>query len=1308
MLKKIIIPLLSAFLFGVNATAQYATKHYIAPSPWQYWSNANEIVISTIASGTVTVDLKRSNGTAITTLTLTSATPVSYRFAGDPTTLVRNPINSIASNRGLIVEATSPVSVNLRNIASDTPGTSNANIKGNASLVSFGNEGVGLAFRLGYYRSSYTGLANDAPVYSVMAIENGTAIYLNGTMTALLNAGQSRLFVAPMGSLLTSDKPIVANVGSYGDTPQACNGNGEDATVDQIAPVNMLGKRYMLVRGNGTPGTNANDPEQSTIIASEANTTVQMVHFDASGTQIGTSTQVLTNAGSYVTIHHGDAQNMYSSTFVNADKPVVVYSATAVDCETDISTVLPIGGCAGSKDIITRKFISYNNTDLPYFGYTIVESATEPVFLNGLNLETLTGTPRVPIGNTGFYMLRFTDVNIGKPTVINITSSMRLTTSIIQQGEGFSMSGFFSAFSDTPEPPAKINSTNTCSVTLSTTPGLAPYQWYLEGIAIPEATAENYDAVKTGNYTVVATRDCGLTAPSAPVFITLTPCSDLKVEKEVSAILGNQATFKITASNISTNDDTNVRVTDLLPSGYQFVSAAPGIGAYNNTTGIWTIGNLTAGSSQTLTIVATILNTGNFINVATISGTNTDTDLSNNTAQAIAQISALTLTKTAQKDVYYNVGETILYDLVLTNSGQTSITNIVISDANADAGSITPNLISALNSGESVTISASHTITSADGVAGFVSNQATVTGENAGNTITVLSDNPKTTAINDATVTTVTLSADLLVSKTNNQTIYVPGTTTVYDITITNNGPSNALNVTVNDPIPAGITTMNWTGNGKSGSGNLTDIIGNIPVGTTISYKVTVVIPDTFSGNLTNTVAVSGTIPDPNPTCTSCTDIDTECTPPAVQTPTPITECDDAVADGLKIVNLTAKNSEITNQDTQLQVTYYLNSTDYANEIPIANPQNFQTTIPYSQTVIAEISNAIGCKIFIDLQIQITKKPEPVSLLQKTICQEDFYDLTVYEQEFLNGQTGNSIYGYFRSRTNADNNSNVISNPNNYTINSKSESIFIRVENATGCFAVAELRLNIIPVNGIMLLERYTICYDSNGNLIAPAVIDTELSTADYTFKWYKDGQLQTSQSSSFTATQPGNYTVEVTNSFNCPAKNASTNVVISNGPESLKASVTSEYFSDNAIIVATATGSGKFVYWLDDGPEQEFNTFYNVNAGTHLVHVKDAGGCAGILTVEVNVIDYPKFFTPNGDGYNDTWNITSLREQQKSIIYIFDRYGKLLTSIKPSDSGWDGRYNGNTMPASDYWFKVNYFENQTEKEFRAHFSLKR
>jgi gliding motility-associated-like protein len=91
-----------------------------------------------------------------------------------------------------------------------------------------------------------------------------------------------------------------------------------------------------------------------------------------------------------------------------------------------------------------------------------------------------------------------------------------------------------------------------------------------------------------------------------------------------------------------------------------------------------------------------------------------------------------------------------------------------------------------------------------------------------------------------------------------------------------------------------------------------------------------------------------------------------------------------------------------------------------------------------------------------------------------------------------------------------------------------------------------------------------------------------------------------------------------------------------------------------------------------------------------------------------VSIIDYPHYFTPNGDGIHDTWNIVGLSSQINAKIYIFDRQGKLIKQISPASPGWDGTYNGYLMPGTDYWFKVEYLEGNIVKEFKAHFSLKR
>ncbi|TDE42246.1 T9SS type B sorting domain-containing protein [Flavobacterium rhamnosiphilum] len=151
------------------------------------------------------------------------------------------------------------------------------------------------------------------------------------------------------------------------------------------------------------------------------------------------------------------------------------------------------------------------------------------------------------------------------------------------------------------------------------------------------------------------------------------------------------------------------------------------------------------------------------------------------------------------------------------------------------------------------------------------------------------------------------------------------------------------------------------------------------------------------------------------------------------------------------------------------------------------------------------------------------------------------------------------------------------------------------------------------------------------------------------------------------------------------------------------------EAFAKNQIVTINATAAGDYLYQLDDGPFQESPIFENVSLGPHSITVQDKNGCSLPITRNnVLVVNYPKFFTPNNDGYNDTWNIFALQDQSSSKILIFDRYGKLLKEIFPNGSGWDGTYIGQPMPANDYWFSIEYTEQDIPKKFKSHFSLKR
>jgi len=159
-----------------------------------------------------------------------------------------------------------------------------------------------------------------------------------------------------------------------------------------------------------------------------------------------------------------------------------------------------------------------------------------------------------------------------------------------------------------------------------------------------------------------------------------------------------------------------------------------------------------------------------------------------------------------------------------------------------------------------------------------------------------------------------------------------------------------------------------------------------------------------------------------------------------------------------------------------------------------------------------------------------------------------------------------------------------------------------------------------------------------------------------------------------------------------------------------ISATNTSEDFDPNQIISTTVIGgSGTYEYQLDGGDWQSNSIFQNVEGcNEHIIAVRDAFGCSNIAEVSFMILEFPKFFTPNGDTFNDTWNIKCLRDNPLAKISIFDRYGKLLYQYKPSNSAWDGTLNGEILPETDYWFTVEYV-NQDEVVLtkRSHFSLR-
>jgi gliding motility-associated-like protein len=442
--------------------------------------------------------------------------------------------------------------------------------------------------------------------------------------------------------------------------------------------------------------------------------------------------------------------------------------------------------------------------------------------------------------------------------------------------------------------------------------------------------------------------------------------------------------------------------------------------------------------------------------------------------------------------------------------------------------------------------------------------------------------------------------------------------------------------------------------------------------------------------------------------------------------------------DGIDSFDLTTKDDDVLNgqNPTQFIVSYHLSLADAASQTDaLVSPY---TNITNPQQIFVAITNTLtGC--FISTQrfnIRVDEgaeaNPDMVAILYEQ-CDDATetdgdpsndsvqFDLATRDLDVLGGQDPtNYIVSYYATEDNA--NLNVSPLPTLYENLTNPQVIYARVDNETPdpitgndssiCFAVSELTLQVNPLPEFDLEDRYVLCINTNGTeVLSTPLLDTELSATDYSFEWRYNGTLLVSETGpSIGATQVGTYSVIVTDistSSQTRCTNTDTAEVVGSEPPMLTAEVITQLFGDSNVIEAVATGIGDYEYSLDGDPWQDSGVFTDVSPGLRLITARDKNGC-GIVTIELAVIDYPLYFTPNGDGTNDTWNIEGIGSD--AIIYIFDRYGKLLKQLSPTGQGWNGTFNGSVMPTSDYWFTVVYTEPQTgnSKEFKAHFTLKR
>ncbi|SCX96959.1 gliding motility-associated C-terminal domain-containing protein [Nonlabens sp. Hel1_33_55] len=417
-------------------------------------------------------------------------------------------------------------------------------------------------------------------------------------------------------------------------------------------------------------------------------------------------------------------------------------------------------------------------------------------------------------------------------------------------------------------------------------------------------------------------------------------------------------------------------------------------------------------------------------------------------------------------------------------------------------------------------------------------------------------------------------------------------------------------------------------------------------------------------------------------------------------------QCDeDGVPDQRTNFNLSSFDESVSNNASDVAVTYYLDQNDADNDNNPLDRNDYRNLTPV-QNIVARVTNqTTGCFNTANVTLRVSASDAQDALLEQ--CDDDgiedglhTFTLTNADNAVLTNAPSDVTVNYYLTATDALAERNALSTQfTNTTPNS--QVIYARAESPDGnCFGISEVELRVNELPQIVPTDYQEYC----GNDPQPLTIDAGPlpgATADYTYQW-STGET----TFAIDVRDGGDYTVVVSNSNNCTNERVVT-VVISEPATIDRVDVVNANGGTFGSATIVVSGLGDYEFRIDpNAAYQENPVFEQLDPGFYTVFVNDKNGC-GETSATFSIVGYPRFFTPNGDGFNDFWQLDGVNAmfEPDTTIYIFDRYGKLLKQLLPTSPGWDGTFNGEPLPSTDYWFKATLIDGT---EFSANFSLKR
>jgi gliding motility-associated-like protein len=302
------------------------------------------------------------------------------------------------------------------------------------------------------------------------------------------------------------------------------------------------------------------------------------------------------------------------------------------------------------------------------------------------------------------------------------------------------------------------------------------------------------------------------------------------------------------------------------------------------------------------------------------------------------------------------------------------------------------------------------------------------------------------------------------------------------------------------------------------------------------------------------------------------------------------------------------------------------------------------------------------------------------------------FDLTSQNDDILGDLDEDIvIITYHTSLEDAEQGQNPL--PTTYT--SGNATVYARVEWTVNslCYGLASFNLVVAQPFELEMQDRWPMCSGQ------PATVEADAGYVSYVWSTGAEGQQAT-------INEPGTYTVTVTAASTCEVTKT-IEVVPLETPVLASVDIQDGNATTNVVRVITEPLSypEDYEYSLDGVNWQVEPVFTDVHSGLYTVSVRDRFGCSPAAEKDIAVLEYPKFFTPNGDGENDMWRIQFAIIEPGLTVELFDRFGRFIKNMGATSEGWDGTFEGRPLPADDYWFIIKRGDG---REYKGHFSIMR